>query len=156
MTWTGSINKKVIAYKNRNHIYKCIMYLLIIQKHTINEHDINNRTPNRQFIEHHEFEQEVLAVNKTEDVNKIYFTSTLKLNNAMTIISISYFLFQLKEVAKTIIIWTGLTYGHEQDLLKFIFDSACRKDNNVFLIPKSMNHVPVLHVENLTRFPCFI
>lgn len=54
------------------------MYLLIIQKHTINEHDINKRTPNRQFIEHHEFEQEVLAVNKTEDVNIIYYTNTLK------------------------------------------------------------------------------
>lgn len=52
----------------------------------------------------------------------------------------------------TIIIWTGLTYGFEQDLLNFVFESACKGTDDMFLIPKNQNHVPVLHVENLARF----
>lgn len=52
---------------------------------------------------------------------------------------------------KTIVIWTGLTYGFEQDLLRFAFDSAC-KSSDLFLIPSNLNFVPVIHVENLARF----
>ncbi|XP_026811206.1 adenylate kinase 7-like [Rhopalosiphum maidis] len=58
--------------------------------------------------------------------------------------------FKLKEQLKTIIIWSGLTYGFEQDLLQFAFDSAC-KTTDLFPIPNSQNHVPVIHVENLAR-----
>lgn len=50
----------------------------------------------------------------------------------------------------TIIVWSGLTYGFEQDLFKFAFDSAC-KNTDTFPIPNSLNHVPVMHVENLAR-----
>lgn len=56
----------------------------------------------------------------------------------------------------TIIIWSGLTYGFEQDFFKFVFDSACNKDNDEFIIPKSHNHVPMLHVENLARYQSYI
>jgi len=59
-------------------------------------------------------------------------------------------IFQLKEIIKTIVVWSGLTYGFEQDLLKFAFDSAC-KNTNIFPIPKSQNHLPVVHVGNLAR-----
>lgn len=51
----------------------------------------------------------------------------------------------------TVIVWAGVTYGYEQDLLKFAFDSAC-KNSDLFPIPKSKNLVPVMHVENLARF----
>lgn len=53
---------------------------------------------------------------------------------------------------KTIIIWSGITYGFEQDLLNFAFDSTC-KNNNLFIypIPTSQNYIPVMHVENLAR-----
>jgi len=55
----------------------------------------------------------------------------------------------------TIVVWAGITYGFEQDLLKFAFDSACKNayDGDAsFPIPKSRNYVPVIHVENLARF----
>lgn len=59
---------------------------------------------------------------------------------------------QLKEIMKTVVIWTGLTYGFEQDLLNFAFDVACRnKNSDAFTIPNSQNYVPVIHVENLAR-----
>lgn len=52
---------------------------------------------------------------------------------------------------KTVVIWAGITYGFEQDLLKFAFDSACTT-TDLFPIPNSRNHVPVIHVKDLARF----
>ncbi|XP_029347583.1 uncharacterized protein LOC100569374 isoform X1 [Acyrthosiphon pisum] len=93
------------------------------KKHYMSELDVNNRVPNPKYMEHYEFELEVLAVNETQG---------------------------LKEIVKTIIVWAGLTYGFEQDLLQFAFDSAC-KTTDVFPIPNSQNHLPVIHVEDLAR-----
>ncbi|CAI6355856.1 unnamed protein product [Macrosiphum euphorbiae] len=69
------------------------------KKHYMSELDVNNRVPNPKYMEHYEFELEVLAVNETQG---------------------------LKEIVKTIIVWAGLTYGFEQDLLQFAFDLACK------------------------------
>ncbi|CAI6373494.1 unnamed protein product [Macrosiphum euphorbiae] len=93
------------------------------KKHYMSELDVNNRVPNPKYMEHYEFELEVLAVNETKG---------------------------LKEIVKTIIVWAGLTYGFEQDLLQFAFDSAC-KTTDIFPIPSSQNHLPVIHVEDLAR-----
>ncbi|CAI6375259.1 unnamed protein product [Macrosiphum euphorbiae] len=93
------------------------------KKHYMSEVDVNNRVPNPKYMEHYEFELEVLAVNETQG---------------------------LKEIVKTIIVWAGLTYGFEQDLLQFAFDSAC-KTTDIFPIPNSQNHLPVIHVEDLAR-----
>lgn len=53
----------------------------------------------------------------------------------------------------TIIVWTGITYGFEQDLLKFAFDGACGNVcYDIFPVPKHPNYVPTIHVANLARF----
>lgn len=67
MTWTN--NKKVTIYKNCNTISKLINLIYRLKKGVMNKNDIDNRIPNPDFIDHYEFEQEVLAVNKTEGVN---------------------------------------------------------------------------------------
>ncbi|XP_025423039.1 uncharacterized protein LOC112692551 [Sipha flava] len=56
----------------------------------------------------------------------------------------------LKEIVSSVIIWTGLTYGYEQDLLRFAFNSACQ-NTDVFPIPNSQNYIPVIHIQNLAR-----
>ncbi|XP_025190267.1 uncharacterized protein LOC112590887 [Melanaphis sacchari] len=97
--------------------------------------------------------------NKTlEDVS---FEQLDKLSNDDIVTEVPYEIFietvddeslnlKLKEQLKTIVIWAGLTYGFEQDLLQFAFDSAC-KTTDLFPIPNSQNHVPVIHVEDLAR-----
>ncbi|XP_060843441.1 uncharacterized protein LOC132923460 [Rhopalosiphum padi] len=114
----GSKNKKKIVV-----ISTVMTWAGVNKKIYVSENDANNRVPNPEYVEHYEFELEVLAVNETQG---------------------------LKEQLKTIIIWSGLTYGFEQDLLQFAFDSAC-KTTDLFPIPNSQNHVPVIHVENLAR-----
>lgn len=39
----------------------------------MSEDDMNNRVPNPEYVEHYEFELEVLAVNETEGVNIFAF-----------------------------------------------------------------------------------
>ncbi|VVC36925.1 P-loop containing nucleoside triphosphate hydrolase [Cinara cedri] len=95
------------------------------KRRTVSEKDVDNRIPNPEFVEHYEFELDVFAVNQTKG---------------------------LREFLTTIIIWSGLTYGFEQDLLNFAFDSACKNnDILVYPIPTNQNYVPVMHVENLAR-----
>lgn len=50
----------------------------------------------------------------------------------------------------SVIIWTGVTYGYEQDLLRFAFNSACQ-NTDVFPIPNSQNYIPVIHIQNLSK-----
>lgn len=41
----------------------------------MSELDVNNRVPNPKYMEHYEFELEVLAVNETKGVNILHFAS---------------------------------------------------------------------------------
>ena len=43
----------------------------------MSELDVNNRVPNPKYMEHYEFELEVLAVNETQGVNIFAFRISL-------------------------------------------------------------------------------
>ncbi|KAL4098767.1 hypothetical protein QTP88_023306 [Uroleucon formosanum] len=128
-----SLKNEIVNLKGTYNVSRNIQLIVVIstvmtwagvnKKHYMSELDVNNRVPNPKYMEHYEFELEVLSVNGTKG---------------------------LKEIVKTIIVWAGLTYGYEQDLLQFAFDSAC-KTADLFPIPNSQNHLPVIHVEDLAR-----
>jgi len=58
----------------------------------MSELDVNDRVPNPKFVEHYEFELEVLAVNKTQGVNIFPFYISLFLCTNIFI----YYLFLVK------------------------------------------------------------
>lgn len=68
MTWAG-VNNKVSCNFNTQpkECYKILLlWIFTIKKFTVNKNcNMKNRTPNPAFMEHYEFELEVLAVNQT-------------------------------------------------------------------------------------------
>lgn len=128
---------------NYLQFFKIILYVFLTQKGPLNLNHIKNRRPHSAFQNHYQFEQEVLSANYTAEV--IYFFRVLS-----TICIESDLILQLNKKLTTIVVWTGLTYGFEQDRLKFIFDALLNRSGEL-LVPNSINHVPVTHVQNLAR-----
>jgi len=78
MTWAG-VNKKVSELYCNTFITNVISiniirnYTFLFKKHYMSESDVNNRVPNPEYVEHYEFELEVLAVNETQGVRIFAF-----------------------------------------------------------------------------------
>lgn len=59
------------------------------------------------------------------------------------------FFFQFPKNLRTIVIGSGITYGHEEDVLHFLFKMAWQNAHHLPLFTPGKNLLPMIHVDSL-------
>ncbi|XP_045464592.1 adenylate kinase 7-like isoform X2 [Harmonia axyridis] len=89
------------------------------------ESDHRRRKPHPNYKEHYDCEKEVIKKGR-----------------------------KLKGKLRTMVIFSGITYGFEEDMLAFLFKRAWSNDNYLPIFGSGSNFIPLIHVADLAQLIC--